>query len=53
VSSVWIVVGLVVAAAVIAFVSSWQRRGEHSDLGAVSNQWIAEHRFGQGNDSRR
>jgi len=53
VNTVWMVVGLGLVAAVVAFVSSWHRRDQHSDLGAVSHQWIAEHRFGQGNDSRR
>jgi hypothetical protein len=29
-------------------------RGDRlSDLGTVSSQWIAEHRLGPGNDSRR
>jgi hypothetical protein len=49
----WIVVGLAAVAAVVAGVSSWQKRDQRSELGVVSHQWIAEHRFGQGNDSRR
>jgi len=49
----WLVVGLGVAGAIVALVTAL-RRGEHAtDLGAVSSQWIAEHRFGSGPDSRR
>jgi hypothetical protein len=52
-NTVWVVVGLGIAGAVIALVTSW-RRGDHlSDLGTVSHQWIAEHRLGSGQDSRR
>jgi hypothetical protein len=50
---VWVVVGLVVVGAILALVTSWQRRDQHSDLGAVSHQWISEHRLGQGQDLRR
>ena len=50
---VWMVVGLGVAAAIIALIPSWQRRDEHADLGAVSHRWIAEHRLGQDHDPRR
>jgi hypothetical protein len=49
----WLVVGLGVAGAIVALVTAL-RRGEHAtDLGAVSSQWIAEHRFGSGQDSSR
>ena len=50
-SAVWVVVGLGLAAGIVAFVSAWQRN-ERADMGAVSNQWIAEHRMGSGSDSR-
>ena len=50
-NTIWVVVGLCVAGAVVALFTSWQRRDEHSDLGAVSHQWIAEHRMGH--DHRR
>jgi hypothetical protein len=52
-NTVWLVVGLGIVGAIIAFVRSWQRRDKHSDLGAVSSQWIAEQRQGQGHDPRR
>jgi hypothetical protein len=52
-SALWLVVGLGVVGAIIAFVRSWQRRDQLSDLGAVSSQWIAEQRQGQGHDPRR
>jgi len=48
----WVIVGVAVAGAVIAFVTSWRRGGRAADLGAVSDQWIAEHRLGSGPDSR-
>ena len=50
---VWIVVGLGLAIVVIARVTSWRRGGQPADLGSVSHQWIAEHRLGSGQDSRR
>jgi hypothetical protein len=49
----WVVAALGVAGSVVAFVRSWRRRDQHADLGAVSSQWIAEQRQGQGNDPRR
>jgi len=41
------------AAALVALFTSWNRGGSSTDLGAVSNQWIAEHRLGSGQDSGR
>ena len=29
------------------------RSGQELDLGAVSNQWVAEHRLGQTHDTQR
>jgi hypothetical protein len=52
VNTVWIVVGLAVVGVVIALVTAWQRRDPHADLGAVSNQWISEHRVDQGHNHR-
>lgn len=52
-STLWVVVGLAIAAAVVALVTSWRRSDRPPDLGAVSNQWISEHRLGSGPDSHR
>jgi hypothetical protein len=53
VTVVWIVVGVGVAGAVMALLSSWRRRGGQADLGVVSSQWIAEQRLMQGPARRR
>jgi hypothetical protein len=53
VSAIWLVVGLGLAAGLVAIVSALQRGGDRADMGAVSSQWIAEHRRGSGDDSRR
>jgi len=52
VTTVWIALGLAILAAVIALVVSWRRADRPTDLGAVSDQWISEHRLGS-EDSRR
>ena len=52
-NAIWVVVGLGLVGAIIALVSAWYRGDQQTDLGAVSSQWISEHRLGQGNDSRR
>jgi hypothetical protein len=52
-NTVWVVVAFVVAAAVFLFVTSWRRSDQPESLGVVSDQWIAEHRLGSGQDSRR
>jgi hypothetical protein len=49
----WLVAGLGIVVALVAFVSSLRRGDRTADLGAVSHRWIAEHRFGSGQDSRR
>jgi hypothetical protein len=49
----WLLIALGVAAAVVALVTAWQRGNRPTDLGAVSSHWIAEHRFGSGQDSSR
>jgi hypothetical protein len=52
VNTVLVVMGLSVAGALVAAFASW-RRGADVDLGAVSHQWISEHRLGrQGEDAR-
>lgn len=48
-SSIWILAGLALIAAIVVIVS-WRRRGQDVDLGAVSHQWMAEHRLGQTHD---
>ena len=51
--TLWVVVGLGVAGGILALIASW-RGGDHTaDLGVVSHQWLAEHRLGSGQDSRR
>ena len=51
--TVWVILGLGIVAAGIAVVSALQRGDQRTDLGAVSSQWISEHRLGQqGQDSR-
>lgn len=51
-NTIVVLMGLAVVAVVIGLAVSW-RRGDAADLGAVSHQWIAEHRMGSGEDSRR
>ena len=52
-TTVWVVLGLVIVGAGIAAASALRRGEKQTDLGAVSNQWISEHRLGQqGQDSR-
>jgi hypothetical protein len=52
-NTVWILVGLALAGVVLAIVTAWRRSDRLADLGAVSHQWIAEHRAASGPDSRR
>lgn len=52
-NTAWIVIAVAIATAVIALIASWRRGDQSVDLGAVSHQWIAEHRLGSGQDSRR
>jgi hypothetical protein len=51
-TSAWVVlVGLGLAATSIFWF--WRRADQTQDLGAVSHQWISEHRLGTSQDSRR
>jgi hypothetical protein len=50
-NAVWVVVVLAVVGVVVALFSSWQRRDP--DLGAVSHQWISEHRVDPGHHHRQ
>jgi hypothetical protein len=52
-NSVWVIAALGVAGAIVSLVVTRIRGDRLSDLGTVSSQWIAEHRLGPGNDSRR
>jgi hypothetical protein len=51
-NAIWILAGLAIVGVVSALVLSWQRHNKDQDMGAVSHQWIAEHRMGHANDSR-
>jgi hypothetical protein len=53
VTTTWIVIALGIAVAIGALVTSWRRSDRLADLGTVSHQWIAEHRPGSAQDSRR
>ncbi len=48
-----VVIGLGLVASVVALITSWRRGADAADLGAVSHQWLMEHRLGPGYDSRR
>ena len=50
--TIWIVLGAVVAGAIV-LLTTRRRGGQDMDLGAVSNQWVAEHRLGSTHDSQR
>jgi hypothetical protein len=52
-NTVWAIVALGIAGAVIALFSAWRRGNAPQNLGAVSDQWISEHRLGSTQDSRR
>jgi hypothetical protein len=49
----WILLALGIAGVVVMLVTSWVRRDRQRDLGTVSHHWIAEQRFGSGQDSQR
>ena len=49
---VWIVVGIGIFG-VLARIAWPHERGEQSNLGFVSQQWLAEHRLSQLSDSQR
>jgi hypothetical protein len=53
VNALWIIIGLGIVGAAVALISSWKSGGGQADLGAVSSQWISEHRLGHDQDSRR
>jgi hypothetical protein len=49
----WIVVGLAIMGVLASIVGWAQTRGRPADLGAVSHNWLAEHRLSQTQDSQR
>jgi hypothetical protein len=49
----WIVLAVFVAGAIVMFATSRLRRRQVVDLGSLSDQWMAEQRFGQQADSPR
>jgi len=54
VNIVWIIIGLVAVAGILAALASARRRtAGPADLGVVSHQWIAEHRLSSAEESRR
>lgn len=52
-NALWVVIGVGLVGGIVALLTAWQRGDQGTDMGAVSNQWISEHRLGQSNDSRR
>jgi hypothetical protein len=53
VSTVWVMVAVAIALAVIALLATWRRGGPRRDLGSVSSHWITEHRLGSNQDYSR
>jgi hypothetical protein len=51
-NAVWLVGGAGAIFAIVVLLRSWQRRSGPEDMGAVSHQWVTEHRLGHQNDSR-
>ena len=49
----WTIVGVGVVALIAIIIAVLQRPGVRSDLGSVSDQWIAEHRLSQVQDTHR
>jgi hypothetical protein len=52
-NALWIAVGLGLAIVVSAFVALWRGTDQVEEMGAVSHQWLAEHRHGTIRDSTR
>ena len=51
-NTVWVIVGLGLVAAILAILRG-SGRGRPTDLGFVSQQWVAENRLSQQHDPRR
>ena len=52
-NTIWILASVAIVGIISALVLSWHRYHRDEDMGAVSHQWIAEHRLGHINDSRQ
>jgi hypothetical protein len=52
-NAIWIVVGLGLAIVVSALIALWRWTDQLEEMGAVSHQWLAEHRHGTIRDSPR
>ena len=52
-NTIWILSGVAIVGAISALLLSWQRHNKEQDMGAVSHQWIAEHRMGHANNSHQ
>jgi hypothetical protein len=52
-NAVWIVAGLGIAIVVSTFITLWRGTDRLEEMGAVSHQWLAEHRYGTIRDSPR
>ena len=51
-NTMWFFVGLGGVVLVVGLIALLRRGAQSVDLGAVSSQWIAEHRMGSGSDQR-
>jgi len=51
-NTVWMIVGLGVFGAV-AVITRWRASGRQTDLGFVSQRWVAENRLTQQHEPRR
>jgi hypothetical protein len=50
---VWVALAIAALGAIVKRVARWRARGSQSNLGSVSDQWVAEHRLANNNDSPR
>jgi hypothetical protein len=46
----WLVLAFCIVSAAVVLLTSRRRQTAEADLGAVSNNWIAEYRLGRGDD---
>jgi hypothetical protein len=50
---VWIALAFAALGWIVKRVAWSRARGSQSDLGSVSDQWVAEHRLAKNNDAQR